>query len=289
MSDKIYLNACKNKIIKELYVSTADDNYIAARWCQDRDLTVDFYWLVVHALEKYLKASLLSNGRSAIKKHGEKKEYSHDVTKLYDAVAEYASPLLPEYIECSDRIGEDSVFGKEKTVDFIARIYKWGNADNRYNIYGYSQHPGDTYKVDELMFAVRRLCIDLGGYYVPPSEGMSGLKTFDLLKNQPDWWRHWPDLKPERMSSESKVNNLPELREVFLSWNFPFAPTGYDHGSTRIRSNSYNPVIYRHVVEPIKEKFSDGQIDNALELRDWVAENIKLPRKDLDFLRGLKK
>ena len=48
--------AAKHSIIKELFIATADDNYINARWCFHENLNVDFFWLAVHCLEKYLKA-----------------------------------------------------------------------------------------------------------------------------------------------------------------------------------------------------------------------------------------
>lgn len=54
--------ADKHSIINELFIATADDNYVLARW---QHLNVDFFWLAVHALEKYLKAVLLLNGKSA--------------------------------------------------------------------------------------------------------------------------------------------------------------------------------------------------------------------------------
>jgi hypothetical protein len=40
--------AAKHSIIKELFIATADDNYINARWCFHENLNVDFFWLAVH-------------------------------------------------------------------------------------------------------------------------------------------------------------------------------------------------------------------------------------------------
>ncbi|TIT06089.1 MAG: hypothetical protein E5W74_30460 [Mesorhizobium sp.] len=56
-------NSChKGRIINEMFVHTADENYIVARWCHDNQLMRDFFWNSVHALEKYMKAVLLFNG-----------------------------------------------------------------------------------------------------------------------------------------------------------------------------------------------------------------------------------
>jgi len=43
----------KNDLVLELFVRTADENYITARWCAFNQLNIDFLWLSVHALEKY--------------------------------------------------------------------------------------------------------------------------------------------------------------------------------------------------------------------------------------------
>ena len=71
--------ADKHSIVNELFIATADDNYIAARWCFHQNLNVDFFWLAVHCVEKYLKASLLLNGENV-------KKQSHDIVKMFPAV-----------------------------------------------------------------------------------------------------------------------------------------------------------------------------------------------------------
>ena len=78
-------SAEKHSIINELFIATADDNYVLSRWCFHQHLNVDFFWLAVHSVEKYLKAALLLNGESA-------KKYGHDIVKLYAAV----TPVLSE-------------------------------------------------------------------------------------------------------------------------------------------------------------------------------------------------
>ena len=48
------IHAEQDLIVRDLFVDTADDNYIAARWCFVEGLNVDYFWLSVHALEKYM-------------------------------------------------------------------------------------------------------------------------------------------------------------------------------------------------------------------------------------------
>ncbi|WP_024342605.1 hypothetical protein [Bradyrhizobium japonicum] len=54
------VEASKNNLARELFVRTADENYVTARWCANNRLNTDFLWLAVHALEKYLKAVLVT-------------------------------------------------------------------------------------------------------------------------------------------------------------------------------------------------------------------------------------
>jgi hypothetical protein len=56
--------ASKHNLVLELFVRTADENYLTARWWAVNHLNTDFLWLSVHVLEKYLKAVLLLSGGS---------------------------------------------------------------------------------------------------------------------------------------------------------------------------------------------------------------------------------
>ncbi len=87
----------KYAIVRELFVDTADDNYVAARWCYSQSLFIDFNWLAVHALEKYLKAVVLLNGGSA-------RKFSHNIVKLYAAVRPIAGDLLPANLDKPSRV-----------------------------------------------------------------------------------------------------------------------------------------------------------------------------------------
>jgi hypothetical protein len=98
MSNKEYYATLKSNLVQDLFVRTADENYITARWCVFNHLHIDFFWLGVHALEKYMKAVLLLNGFSSIKdRNGEK--YGHDIIRLYAQVESFAAELLPSLLE----------------------------------------------------------------------------------------------------------------------------------------------------------------------------------------------
>ena len=92
------IHAEQGRIVREIFVDTADDNYITARWCFVEGLNVDYFWLAVHTLEKYMKAALLLNGQSGRgyrDEAGKCQSFGHDIAVLYRHVKLFASDLLP--------------------------------------------------------------------------------------------------------------------------------------------------------------------------------------------------
>src|SRR5664280_152097 len=120
----------KHSIVNELFINTADDNYISARWCFHESLNVDFFWLSVHCLEKYMKAVLLLNGRTS-------KSYHHDIVKLYSDVKPLAPELLPTILSKPKAALSDNYLRDEDIKKFVERLHRDGQADNRYQLYGY--------------------------------------------------------------------------------------------------------------------------------------------------------
>jgi hypothetical protein len=131
-----YHAALKSNLVQDLFVRTADENYITARWCVFNHLHIDFFWLGVHALEKYMKAVLLLNGFSSVKDPNSKK-YGHNIIRLYAKVKNLAQELLPNLLEKPQNLNIHNwvTLPAEK---FIQRLYRYGNPDNRYLIYGFS-------------------------------------------------------------------------------------------------------------------------------------------------------
>lgn len=86
--DDSYIQAMKNSIISDLFTRTADENYITARWCAANGLATDFFWLGVHALEKYMKAVLLANGKAA-------DQQGHKIVELHDEICVSLATCCP--------------------------------------------------------------------------------------------------------------------------------------------------------------------------------------------------
>lgn len=257
--------ADKHSIINELFIATADDNYVLARWCFHQHLNVDFFWLAVHALEKYLKAVLLLNGKSA-------KSYGHDIVKLYASVMPLAPELLPAILVKPEDRMPDPYWHVENTADFIARLHRDGQADNRYQLFGYSRHPEDLWKFDQVVFTVRRMCRPLEAYELgKPHDGAANLSNRGILGKYPQRWR-----LNSRLEETMSGKRGEELTRAALTWNFPFAPADNKHPPASYTSSSQNPVLVRRLYDPLEAGPAHFSHNDAVW--QWVKDNIQLPK-----------
>jgi hypothetical protein len=257
----------KNSVVQELFINTADDNYIAARWCFHENLNVDFFWLAVHSLEKYMKAVLLLNGQSS-------KSYGHNITKLYSNTRPLAPELLPAKLYKPDLAMPDEQWHDEDVETFIERLYRDGQADNRYQLYGYVRHAEDLWKLDQLIFNVRRLCRPLETHFLGEKKVGAPDDSIRrrLLKDKPSAWTLNCKLEATVEGQRGET-----LKHALLNWNFAFAPNNYSHTRTDYRSASNNSVLIRRIYDPLEG--GPKHFDHADRLWDWIKVNIQLPNK----------
>lgn len=257
------LESDRHRVVRHVFINTADDNYITARWCYFRGLLVDFHWLAVHCLEKYLKAVLLLNGKSS-------KRYRHDVEKLFSDTTTLAGGLLPTNVQPPPDL-DMGRWQTESALGFLVRLYANGEAHNRYALFGYQQRREDLFKVDRMVFSVRRLCcpLDAPAYPRHPERGTHR----DLLTKQPEWWALSPSA---RLESLVATKGDPALRRVLFELNTLFAPEGFEHGAHRSTMRMSNSVLWREIVKP-----------KQLQLRDWVIANFDLPKDVEAQLRSI--
>jgi hypothetical protein len=265
--------AWKHSITNELFIATADENYVTARWCYQSDLRVDFFWLALHCLEKYSKAALLLNGLPA-------KNYNHNLVKLYADVRPLAPELLPVTLAKPPQY-ELEFWYTETTEQFIARLNVYGHPDNRYQYYGYNLHMEDLFKVDQVAFAVRRLCQPLEAHFL--GEKRPGVP--DQSRRQRMIQDH-----PSSANLHSKLEEIASgkrgeaLQRVLLNWNFPFAPSDFSHAPMTYSTASQNPVLARRLYDPLKG--GPEHFEHADLVWQWVQDNIKLSKKLRDEIDG---
>ncbi len=281
------IDADKLTIVRDLFIATADDNYITARWCHQHGLNIDFFWLAVHALEKYMKAALLLNDRSAIDyKSGscKPKPFGHDLDALYAELGSITSGLLPDRFARPDII-DGSAWIDETIAEYMARLLAKGNADNRYMVFGYAFLPDQLAKLDQAIFGLRRLCHPLDTCMLGGTRP-EVVSRRDLLARNPKWHDSHPGLPLETTMSGKRG---AELRHVVLNFNFPFAPANYQHDATiTLRSASHEPVLLRTIIEPLDTVGAPVERrQRAQELRKWALGNIKLPKDVQAQLKAL--
>jgi hypothetical protein len=266
------LYAYKHSIVDDLYIKTADDNYVAARWCFYTELDVDFFWLAAHCVEKYLKAALLLNEQPA-------KTYGHDIEKLYTAIIALAPELLPAMLTVpKDLPTRIFSLGDEKTEDFVKRLYFYGQPDNRYLFIGYIRRGSDILKLDQLVFAARRLCKPLESHFLGgkfknnPKLPQETIRQ-RMVKDDPSSRNLHSSLEKVLSGERGKL-----LQRVLLNWNFPFAPPDYKHGRMSYGHRSVNPVFVRRFLDPLDAGTTQGD-KHADDLWAWANQNIYLPKE----------
>lgn len=256
------LDAEKAQIVRELFIDTADDNYILARWCFVGGLSVDYSWLAVHTLEKYMKAALLLNGQSG--KEG------HDIRRLYKNVKHLSADLLPENLTQPPALEIDS-WRDERPTRFLERLYRNGNAHNRYQIFGFLRHREDLFKLDSMAFALRRLCVPLEARRRPSKTNRTHR---DVLTEEPTTWTVSQACRLERTVLGHRGE---QLRKVLLNLNVSFAPEGFPHGSLRSSMAWHSSVIERLILRRLERSSCSDDTGRAVKLCRWMIENILLP------------
>jgi hypothetical protein len=262
----------KHDLVSELYIKTADENYVAARWCFANGLDTDFFWLAAHCMEKYLKAALLLNELPA-------KTYSHDIERLYADVHPLAPELLPTTLTVPEHLATGIfMLGDEPVEKFVKRLYFYGQPDNRYSFIGYIRRGSDILKFDQLVFVVRRLCQPLEAHFLG--------KRFKDKRDVPNHTRRERMVKDDP-SSRDLHSHLEEiisgkrgkvLQRVLLNWNLPFAPAEYKHGRMAYGSMTRNPVLVRRFLDPL-DAGKPERDKHADELWAWAKENLYFPRE----------
>ena len=213
-----------------------------------------------------MKAALLINGKSS-------KGFSHNIVELYKSVKSFASDLLPDRLEQPDALGSNYQWLAESPEQFLQRLYDNGNAHNRYQIFGFQRHYDDLFKLDLMIFALRRLCVPLNAYYLR-LDGKN-LTYRDILINQPEQGTLTPS---DKLSKTVSGKRGERLSEVLLSHNFPFAPDDFPHGRLRRSLAFQNPVLGRFIINPLGQASDRDTANIAVELTNWAVDNIQVPQ-----------
>jgi len=257
-----------------MFIESADESYLASRFCWFSGLMAPFFWNALHAIEKYLKASLLVNGRSAISHAGDSKKYGHDISRLYAAVAQYASDCMPDDLIKPEDFPANNWLN-QSVSQYVDRLNQVGDPNNRYNVFGHVQLADDLYKVDQLAFISRSIAVplDYTAFIGPVDENHKSNR--ELLKN---------DIHRRRTPSDRRwrqilhYSNRPLPTNILSEQNLPFFPEVEKIGVVGPIFSGTNSPLYVNILSE-REKLNGTPDPLRAELCQWVIENVPLPKE----------
>ena len=282
------LNYFKYVTAYQFFIEPADNDYLLARWMLINNFSGHF-WHVSQSIEKYLKAGLVLNGHSV-------RSQSHGITKLHkEHLRVFAGLALAKF---SRPDGLSSDYWTDETVEeFILRVDRIGSPDSRYGLTSWSKREDDLFKIDQLIWSLRRLTIGLDWCLGSDSfldAAVSGItnEAYSVALSK--------DLKLEPLGPiKGLTKKLPEIgtefADILHSWNFSFLrnetdtskpiPTHVvpDFGSFR---NSHL-TIYWEILNA-KDIAGKLRVLNPLfvEGMRWLVSAIKLPNDAVQEING---
>jgi len=136
-----------NTLASDIFRKQADYDYISARIDYRMEFRQQFLWMAQQAIEKYLKAILLFNGKSAryintdIRK-GKNIEFRHDLVKLHSEICKI------EYLQFNL---------KDDVIKFLKYLVDFG-ATNRYMSHFSYVEPRSIQILDKSVWYIRKYC-----------------------------------------------------------------------------------------------------------------------------------
>ncbi|WPZ33138.1 HEPN domain-containing protein [Thalassobaculum sp. OXR-137] len=260
----LYQLAMRAQIIYDMFVRTADEDYVTARWAMSTRMMSTFFWLSAHCLEKYFKAVLLMNGHSA-------RTQGHDIVRLYNEVNDLAGELLPESMQRPDWV-EDEYWHDQTIEQFIERLAEFGHSDNRYLVFGYIYFEQDLFFLDHMVLCIRRL---IGRLDEPINPDESDLPTLREALRSPAYHPIHGARLLEELTQRPDTN--AEASRALLNRNFSLAPADYPHAGAVGGSGSSSSAIVRQILEPMRSPNREWALD-GVDTADWLLTNVRLSR-----------
>lgn len=166
-----------NTYAKDIFRNQADCDYIAARANFRMQLRQQFLWSSQQCIEKYLKAILLFNGRSAryVDDKLKRKEYSHDIA------------LLIKGVECIKDLKLDLPERNRNFLDYLAV-----QGVNRYLVVPSYNTMGVLEDLDSTVWHIRRYCQYMADRPLGQSFPTPGLREASIAAALNDFYKKAP-------------------------------------------------------------------------------------------------
>ncbi len=213
-------SSTQQDLVKKLFWSSAEEDYICARLSAQNGLYRHFTWNAGQCLEKYIKYIVLLRGEPA--------KFGHE---FYEPFKEYIyNPIkqnFPSVLDVSSftkvREGNEQ-YAQEDLLHCIRRFEKLGSPSGRHRTVNNKIWPYDLQKLDRLVFLLRRLGV------VPPSDQIS-LSEHTRKLEQDHYYtcaHHWDSLHVGPFRRQKKLSalkfencaNFPEMYNESKGWYF---------------------------------------------------------------------
>lgn len=273
----------RTKIIFDLFITPADDDYLSARMSYLNGLHRNFYWSASQAIEKYLKAIMLFNEKST-------KTYNHNLEKLFIDFTEMDNyTTLPEFIVLTDKHTFDSPNWENSSFfNFIEHLQLYGSTDNRYGIFG-EDISGNILQILDTVCHKLRIYIRNNNFL---DEDIFEIESVDLFNydkiSYPKEWMLSPTLRLERLYNNKlrQVGEKKYLRKVFKEGNWAFFKID------RRQKRPFNGLIYKgspvhnHIIRLKKLDKRPANIKNMEKIECWINENITITGKTKNIIKS---
>lgn len=135
----------KAGLVADLFAVPAVEDYVVARWAYLNGLTRQYYWSALQAVEKLLKASLISANVGV-------KNDTHHIDRM-SAKLQALGPT-PSLLDPFSTIEPHKLIRNTKSnpMDFIAQINQYGAPATRYRLLDVVSYEGDIHRFDETVF-----------------------------------------------------------------------------------------------------------------------------------------
>ena len=254
----------KTVFVRASLIRTADHNYVLSRHAFLRGMTLDGFWMAAHAVEKYLKAALLLNGKDT-------RFYAHDLMELWKAYKKVATGFIPEHFVEPRRSTQTPLteWGTQTLDQFIEYLARFGSPDNRYQLVGYLYDSLVLAKLDQLVFFIRRTCRNL-------EEKGAALKDSRT-------WKVWSHL-PLELCSEQDSH---ELRPFFLEAN-PFWVSIISGQSAATRHNQkviFQAGSLQMAILAARKQHPENPKPAVIDLLRWLLRHVRLSKANQSKVR----
>lgn len=236
-----------NEISRFCFRDVADHDYISARILFRNELIQQAYWFSEQAVEKYLKSILLFNEMSI-------KSVGHDLSKALLKVENFSHIKieLPEDVKKS-----------------ITELNNEGK--NRYYEYPYSYGELTIWKLDKLVWYIRRYCISKN-VFIKVGDKEINLQQSEIVISHKDFYQKNP-IKykfPSHGVLETILGNKKSIMRKHLIWK-----NQYFGERQKGRLKNIN-IMHSYGIPPhFRDKYQIDELNKYIQFSKDVIEYLK--------------